>query len=283
MQVVFDDSRLNPIRDKVEAGERLSFEDGVTLYRTPDILALGYLANLVRERLHGVEDLLQRQPAYQSHRCVRGQLPPVRVRQAGARPQGVHHVAGRGLAARRRRLERGRHRIPHRRRAAPGTDPGLVLRDASRPQAALSHRALEGVHHGGDRLPRAAHQNFHPRNAGASARRRHGFPARRRRRDLQRTRAAHHLRSQNRWQRMAGDGPHRPPVGPALQLHHAIRPPGERRGPRRPPGPPARLAGRNSRLRDLHSAGLPSRQYAASSTSRRPPGSTTSRTSRWPA
>jgi len=53
MQVVFDDSRLNPIRGKVEAGERLSFEDGVTLYRTPDILALGYLANLVRERLHG--------------------------------------------------------------------------------------------------------------------------------------------------------------------------------------------------------------------------------------
>src|ERR1017187_7357530 len=53
MQVVFDDPRLNPIRAKVEAGERLSLEDGVTLYRTADILALGYLANLVRERLHG--------------------------------------------------------------------------------------------------------------------------------------------------------------------------------------------------------------------------------------
>src|ERR1700690_1557775 len=53
MQVVIDDVRLNPIRDKVEAGQRLSFEDGVTLYRTSDILALGYLANLVRERLHG--------------------------------------------------------------------------------------------------------------------------------------------------------------------------------------------------------------------------------------
>jgi aminodeoxyfutalosine synthase len=53
MQVVFEDPRLNPIRGKVEAGQRLSFEDGVTLYRTADILALGYLANLVRERLHG--------------------------------------------------------------------------------------------------------------------------------------------------------------------------------------------------------------------------------------
>jgi aminodeoxyfutalosine synthase len=53
MQVVIDDARLLPIRDKVEAGERLSFDDGRALYRTSDILTLGYLANLVRERLHG--------------------------------------------------------------------------------------------------------------------------------------------------------------------------------------------------------------------------------------
>jgi aminodeoxyfutalosine synthase len=37
----------------VQNGERLSFEDGVTLYRSGDILAVGWLANLVRERLHG--------------------------------------------------------------------------------------------------------------------------------------------------------------------------------------------------------------------------------------
>src|SRR5579884_1403484 len=53
MQISIEDPRLVPIRQKVEAGERLSFDDGVTLYRTTDILALGYLANLVRERLHG--------------------------------------------------------------------------------------------------------------------------------------------------------------------------------------------------------------------------------------
>jgi aminodeoxyfutalosine synthase len=52
-QVMIEDSRLLPVRRKVEAGERLSFDDGVALYRTPDILALGYLANLVREQLHG--------------------------------------------------------------------------------------------------------------------------------------------------------------------------------------------------------------------------------------
>jgi aminodeoxyfutalosine synthase len=53
MPVVIEDSRLKPIHDKVLAGERLSFDDGLALYRTSDLLAVGYLANLVRERLHG--------------------------------------------------------------------------------------------------------------------------------------------------------------------------------------------------------------------------------------
>ncbi len=47
------DSRLRPIADKVFAGERLSFDDGVVLYGTPDVLAVGALANHVRELLHG--------------------------------------------------------------------------------------------------------------------------------------------------------------------------------------------------------------------------------------
>ncbi len=49
----FDDQRLLPILQKVQAGERLSFDDGVTLYRSNDLLGIGYLANLVRERMHG--------------------------------------------------------------------------------------------------------------------------------------------------------------------------------------------------------------------------------------
>ncbi len=53
MQPILDDPRLRPILAKVEAGERLTFDDGVALYRTPDILAIGYMANLARERLHG--------------------------------------------------------------------------------------------------------------------------------------------------------------------------------------------------------------------------------------
>jgi aminodeoxyfutalosine synthase len=48
-----DDSTLLPIAAKVRSGERLSFDDGVALYRTGDILAVGWLANMVRERMHG--------------------------------------------------------------------------------------------------------------------------------------------------------------------------------------------------------------------------------------
>ncbi len=52
-QPSFEDPKLRSIDEKVKAGERLSFDDGVALYRTADILGVGYLANLVRERLHG--------------------------------------------------------------------------------------------------------------------------------------------------------------------------------------------------------------------------------------
>jgi aminodeoxyfutalosine synthase len=50
---VIEDRRLLPIYAKVMDGERLSEEDGLTLYRSADLLAIGYMANLVRERLHG--------------------------------------------------------------------------------------------------------------------------------------------------------------------------------------------------------------------------------------
>src|SRR5687767_14847248 len=53
LEPIIDDARLDPILAKVERGERLSFDDGIAMYRSPDILALGYMANTVRERIHG--------------------------------------------------------------------------------------------------------------------------------------------------------------------------------------------------------------------------------------
>lgn len=44
---------LDQIEAKVRAGERLTFDDGIALFMTHDLLRVGALANLVRERLHG--------------------------------------------------------------------------------------------------------------------------------------------------------------------------------------------------------------------------------------
>ncbi len=44
---------LIDLSDKLEARERLTLEDGVRLFESPDLLALGWLANRERERLHG--------------------------------------------------------------------------------------------------------------------------------------------------------------------------------------------------------------------------------------
>ena len=44
---------LDGIAEKIRTGQRLDSADGVALYRTPDLTALGYLANQVREARSG--------------------------------------------------------------------------------------------------------------------------------------------------------------------------------------------------------------------------------------
>lgn len=46
-------NRLDAIEEKVRAGERLDFEDGMALFMSKDLLRVGKLANDVRERRHG--------------------------------------------------------------------------------------------------------------------------------------------------------------------------------------------------------------------------------------
>jgi aminodeoxyfutalosine synthase len=47
------DSALQPIADKVERGERLTPEEGVLLFRTPDLIGLGALADAANRARHG--------------------------------------------------------------------------------------------------------------------------------------------------------------------------------------------------------------------------------------
>src|SRR5437879_10334987 len=48
-----DDPRVVPIHEKVLARERLDADEALALYRAGEILAVGWLANHVRERMHG--------------------------------------------------------------------------------------------------------------------------------------------------------------------------------------------------------------------------------------
>jgi len=52
-KLTITDQRLKPIAERVLAGERLTGQDGIALYRSPDLLAVGWLANHVREKRHG--------------------------------------------------------------------------------------------------------------------------------------------------------------------------------------------------------------------------------------
>jgi aminodeoxyfutalosine synthase len=52
-QIQINDARLEPVAKKVLAGTRLDAADGLALYESHDLLAVGWLANHVREQRHG--------------------------------------------------------------------------------------------------------------------------------------------------------------------------------------------------------------------------------------
>jgi aminodeoxyfutalosine synthase len=52
-ELQISDARLEPAANKVLAGERLDAEEGLALYQSHDLLAVGWLANYVRQKRHG--------------------------------------------------------------------------------------------------------------------------------------------------------------------------------------------------------------------------------------
>jgi len=53
IEIHFRDTRLQPIWKKVQAGERLSFDDGKVLFQTNDVLSLGKMAHFVQKNRSG--------------------------------------------------------------------------------------------------------------------------------------------------------------------------------------------------------------------------------------
>ena len=53
MQARLNAAGLDEVADKLDAGERLTLDDGIRLFAAPDLFAVGWLANRERERRHG--------------------------------------------------------------------------------------------------------------------------------------------------------------------------------------------------------------------------------------
>ena len=69
MNNFFLDPKLNSIADKVQANERLSFDDGVTLFTSDDLHGVGRLADIVRRRKHGLNTYFNSIRASRDARC----------------------------------------------------------------------------------------------------------------------------------------------------------------------------------------------------------------------
>ena len=90
MAVLDRTSTLDPIREKVAAGERLDLEDGLALMESDDILGLGELADLARRVRGGTDDVFFVNNLYLNHT---NDLPR-EVQVLRLRP---HVEAGRGV------------------------------------------------------------------------------------------------------------------------------------------------------------------------------------------
>jgi hypothetical protein len=53
MDYLVKNAGLGDVLEKIQDGERLNTADGIRLFESPDLLAIGYLANMVRELKNG--------------------------------------------------------------------------------------------------------------------------------------------------------------------------------------------------------------------------------------
>ena len=204
-------SRLADIRDKVDAGERLSFDDGLFLDEQADLFTLGELANLVRERKNG-------NVAYYN---VNTHLNPTNVcvyrctfcafRADLKSPKGYVMIGRADPRPRRRGRRARRDRAAHRRRAAPPAAVRVVPeRRPHHPRARIPRlhlKAYTAVEWDWFARLTGRPTQGHPRRVEG---RRPGQPARRRGGDLPSRSPRQDLRAQGRRRRTGSASTARP-------------------------------------------------------------------------
>ena len=136
------------LKTKFWAANAWTRRDALVLYGSGDILAVGWLANWVRERMHGDK-------AYFN---VNRHINPTNVCVAACRlcafgrkkdtPGAYTMALEEAFADGRFRVHRGSHRVSHCRRTASRFAVSVFSRSGFRIEAALSASAHEGLHHG---------------------------------------------------------------------------------------------------------------------------------------
>ena len=215
---------MEAIREKVEAGQRLSFEDGLALEASNDLFALGLDGQPGARAVQRQFRLLQRQHAHQPDECLRLHLRLLRVPGRPGRGPGLRdgpRPDRRAGAAGRRA---GRDRAAHRRRPAQQAAVRLLRGRGPLDQGDGAGDPHQGVHGRRDRVLLQDRAEVGRGGAPGPGRRRAREPAGRRRRDLPSRGPRADLRGQGLDRDLAGHPPHGAPAGPALERHDALRP-----------------------------------------------------------
>ena len=146
------DEPLRAIREKVEAGKRLSFEDGLALEASNDLFALGLDgrpgARAIQRQFH----VLQREYAHQPDQRVRLHLRLLRVPGRPGRRPGLRDGPRPDRRARPAGQRPRGHRAAHRRRAAPQAAFWLLRRRRPLGQGSRPRDSRQGLHGRRDRV-----------------------------------------------------------------------------------------------------------------------------------
>ena len=239
-------STLEPIREKIEAGERLGFEDGLALLESDDLLALGELADLARRRRGGTDEVFFVQNLYVNQTNVCRVKCKFCAFAATQKQEHAYTFTVRG--ARRGRAPPARGRPGSRRstwstartRTSTSSSTATRSRRCTRrfPDVHLKCYTASEIHHM-TTLSGMTHEDVLRELKDGGPR----VAARRRRRGLRRPRAAPRRARQGEPGHLVPRPRHRARARDPHALHAAVRARRDIRGAGRPHPSPARAAG----------------------------------------
>ena len=260
-------STLEPIWEKVEAGERLDFEDGLALLETDDLLGLGELADRARRQRGGTDEVYFVQNLYLNQTNVCRVKCKFCAFAATQKQEQAYTISTQEMvedAVRQRELT-GFTEIHMVNGENPHVDFEFYV-DAVRslkqalPDVHLKMYTASEIHHM-TVLSGLTHEEVLRELQAAGLGSLPGGGA-----EVFADRVRKLIAPGQGASRLLVPHPRRrAPAGDADALHDAVRPRRDVRGADRPPAPAPRPAGRDRRLPRLHPARLPSRRTPSSS------------------